>query len=259
MSKVRAKKHLGQHFLKDPNIAQQTSDAFGQDHLFDFCLEIGPGMGILTEALSKRTDLDTHVIDIDAESIQFLSTNNILPDDKIIEGDFLQLDLAKLTNGKPLGIIGNFPYNISTQILFKIYENRELVKEMVGMFQKEVAERVVSPPGSKVYGITSVLLQAFYEVEYLFTIDEHEFDPPPKVKSAVIRLKRNNVQDLGVDPKLFKKIVKAAFNQRRKTLRNALKPYLNEVPDLAQEEIFNLRAEQLSVEDFVGICRKLSN
>lgn len=257
MKKVRAKKHLGQHFLKDPSIAQQTSDAFGQLGNFKLCLEIGPGMGILTEALSKREDLDTHVIDIDAESIQFLSENNIVPSDKIHEGDFLQLNLNEFSDGKPMGIIGNFPYNISTQILFQVYENRDLVMEMVGMFQKEVAERVISPPGSKVYGITSVLLQAFYDAEYLFTIDEEEFDPPPKVKSAVIRLKRNDVKDLGVETKLFKKIVKAAFNQRRKTLRNALKPYLNEIPGLSDDEIFNKRAEQLSVEDFVGICKKL--
>jgi len=254
LGKVRAKKHLGQHFLKDPSIAEQTADAFGVNNNFKFCLEIGPGMGILTEALVKRSDLDVHVIDIDRESIEFLSQNEVLEDEKIIEGDFLQLDLQELSNGQKMGIIGNFPYNISTQILFKLYEHRDHVLELVGMFQKEVAERVVSPPGSKVYGITSVLLQAFFDVEYLFTIDEDEFDPPPKVKSAVIRLKRNQTNELGCDVKLFKKIVKAAFNQRRKTLKNGIKAFTPEGTSFSNPELLSKRPEQLSVADFVQIC-----
>lgn len=257
MKKVRAKKHLGQHFLKDPKIAQLTADAFGQDGTFRYCLEIGPGMGILTEALAQRTDLETHAIDIDTESIDYLKEKGILPSSQIIEGDFLQMNLHELTHEKSMGIIGNFPYNISTQILFKVYESKELVREVVGMFQKEVAERVVSPPGSKVYGITSVLLQAFYTVEYLFTINEEEFDPPPRVKSAIIRLKRNEVKELACDQKLFKQVVKAAFNQRRKTLRNALKSYLNQCPNFQREDLLGQRAEQLSVDDFVSICQSL--
>lgn len=257
MKKVRAKKQLGQHFLKDPSIAAKTVDAFGADQNFKNAIEIGPGMGILAEELMRREDLNSKVIDIDDESIVFLRNNGIVPEQNLIEGDFLKLDLNELFDHEDFGIIGNFPYNISTQILFKTYENKEKVKELVGMFQKEVAERVCSGPGSKVYGITSVLLQAFYDVEYLFTVDEHEFDPPPKVKSAVIRLKRNQTNQLDCDEKEFKKIVKAAFNQRRKTLRNALKPFLKDRQDISGKEIYNLRAEQLSVEDFVGICQDL--
>lgn len=169
------------------------------------------------------------------------------------------MDLKDLFGDETFGIIGNFPYNISTQILFKLYDSRDQALELVGMFQKEVAERVVSPPGSKVYGITSVLLQAYYDVEYLFTVDEHDFDPPPKVKSAVIRLKRNQTKELECDPKKFKQVVKMAFNQRRKTLRNGLKALINQKPEIKSDPIFDQRAEQLSVEDFVRIVKMLSN
>ena len=258
MGKVRAKKQLGQHFLTNLQVAQDIVSAFGTARNFKHTLEIGPGMGVLTEELKKREDLDFKVIDIDGESIEYLEENGILKKEQLILGDFLQLDLKKHYGDEAIGIIGNFPYNISTQILFKLYDHRDQAVELVGMFQKEVAERVVSPPGSKVYGITSVLLQAYYDVEYLFTVDEHDFDPPPKVKSAVIRLKRNRTEKLDCDEKKFKQIVKMAFNQRRKTLRNALKAQINQKPEIKSDPIFDQRAEQLSVEDFVRIVNMLS-
>jgi 16S rRNA (adenine1518-N6/adenine1519-N6)-dimethyltransferase len=198
------------------------------------------------------------VVDIDQESIAYLAENKIVEHSQLIHGDFLKMDLKKIFGDQPFGIIGNFPYNISTQILFQLYDHRGQAMELVGMFQKEVAERVVSPPGSKVYGITSVLLQAFYDVEYLFTVDEHDFDPPPKVKSAVIRLKRNQTKQLDCDEKKFKQIVKMAFNQRRKTLRNGLKALINQKPEIKSDPIFNERAEQLSVEEFVHIVHLLN-
>jgi len=257
LSKVRAKKQLGQHFLTNLQVAQDTVAAFGNDDNFKQTLEIGPGMGVLTEALKQRDDLDFKVIDIDEESIAYLEQHQILPPSQLIQGDFLQMDLHKLFGDQPFGIIGNFPYNISTQILFKLYEYRSQALELVGMFQKEVAERIASPPGSKVYGITSVLLQAYYDIEYLFTVDEGDFDPPPKVKSAVIKLKRNQTKQLECDEKKFKQIVKAAFNQRRKTLRNGLKAQINQKPEIKSDPIFNERAEQLSVQDFVRIVKML--
>lgn len=257
MKKVRAKKHLGQHFLLDQSIAMDTVAAFGKDQNFDYALEIGPGTGVLTQYLKDREDFQLKVIDIDSESIQFLHHEQLIKKEQILEGDFLKLDLSKLFNGNGFGLIGNFPYNISSQILFKVLDFKAQVPEVVGMFQKEVAERVCSKPGSKAYGIISVLLQAYYQTEYLFTIDEHVFDPPPKVKSAVIRLKRNNQKQLGCDEVFFKQIIKMAFNQRRKTLRNSLKPLLND--ELKSKEIFNLRPEQLGVDDFVQLTLLLSN
>lgn len=257
MKKVKAKKQLGQHFLTNLQIAQDTVDAFGRDSNFNRGIEIGPGMGVLTEALKKRTELDFKVVDIDEESITYLKENQIISNSQLIHGDFLKMDLKTIFGDEPFGIIGNFPYNISTQILFKLYDYRDQAVELVGMFQKEVAERVVSPPGSKVYGITSVLLQAFYDVEYLFTVDEHDFDPPPKVKSAVIRLKRNQTKALDCDEKKFKQTVKMAFNQRRKTLRNALKALINQKPEVKSDPIFDERAEQLSVKEFVHIVHLL--
>lgn len=256
MKKVRAKKQLGQHFLTDLNIAQQTVEAFNIDRKFKKCLEVGPGMGVLTTYLLNRKDLDLHIIDIDSESIAYLKQKENLPGDKLIEGDFLKLPLEKLFKGEEFGIIGNFPYNISTQILFKALAHKNQVVEVVGMFQKEVAERIASAEGSKVYGITSVLLQAFFDIEYLFTVDEHVFDPPPKVKSAVIRLRRNHTAQLGCDEKRFTSLVKMAFNQRRKTMRNSLKQIIPE--HLKEKEIFNQRPEQLSVQDFVELTNLLS-
>lgn len=256
MKQVKAKKHLGQHFLTDLGIALDTVDAFGIDGNFTKALEVGPGMGVLTKPLLNRADLEVFVIDIDTESVAFLKEESTLDSEHLIEGDFLKLDLNLLFKGEKFGIIGNFPYNISTQILFKALEYKDQAVEIVGMFQKEVAERIASKEGSKVYGITSVLLQAFFDIEYLFTVDEHVFNPPPKVKSAVIRLKRNNVVSLDCDEKLFKTIIKSAFNQRRKTMRNSLKPLIKD--SIKTQDIFNKRPEQLSVQEFIDLTNLIS-
>ena len=249
---VRAKKYLGQHFLKDEQIAQQIAESL--TGLTPHVLEIGPGMGVLTKYLHANPALDFHAIEIDTESVAYLHDH--YPALHVIEGDFLKLDLQELFS-EPFAVIGNFPYNISSQILFKVYENRNHIPEVVGMFQKEVAERVAAKPGSKTYGILSVLLSAFYDIEYLFTVHEHVFNPPPKVKSAVIRLRRNQVSALACDETLFTKVVKIGFNQRRKTLRNALKQLamdLSAVPD----GLLSQRAEQLTVADFVTITNSVS-
>lgn len=251
MKKVRAKKQLGQHFLTDESIAIDTVEAFNKEGNFKTALEVGAGMGVLTKHLLNRSDLSLTVIDIDTESIEYLKEQEWISNDQLIEGDFLTADLNAIFKGDTFGIIGNFPYNISTQILFKALEYKDQAIEIVGMFQKEVAERIASKEGSKVYGITSVLLQAYFDIEYLFTVEEDVFDPPPKVKSAVIRLKRNEVKQLACNEKLFKSIVKSSFNQRRKTLRNSLKPFLRD--DIRGQEIFNKRPEQLSVQDFVSL------
>lgn len=248
---VRAKKYLGQHFLKDEHIAQQIADSLtgSTPHV----LEIGPGMGVLTKYLYAKPELDFHAIEIDTESVVYLHDH--YPTLHVIEGDFLQLDLSTLFS-EPFAVIGNFPYNISSQILFKVFDNRNHIPEVVGMFQKEVAERVAAKPGSKTYGILSVLLSAFYDIEYLFTVPEYVFNPPPKVKSAVIRLRRNDVTSLECDEKLFTQVVKIGFNQRRKTLRNALRQ-LNKSLDAVPAQLLSLRAEQLSVQDFVTITLSL--
>lgn len=253
MDTVRAKKHLGQHFLKDENIARRIADSLTGE--VKQVLEIGPGMGVLTKYLVDKSELNFCAIEIDTESVAYL--NQHYPHLKVIEGDFLRLDASTLFQDS-FAIIGNFPYNISSQILFKVYESRNMVPEVVGMFQKEVAERVAAKPGSKTYGILSVLLSAFYDIEYLFTVDEHVFNPPPKVKSAVIRLRRNQVSALECDEKLFTTIVKTGFNQRRKTMRNALKP-LGRSLEAIPEELLSKRAEQLSVEDYIIITTQLSN
>ena len=248
---VRAKKYLGQHFLKDENIAAQIADSLTGS--VPHVLEIGPGMGVMTIDLLDKPELDFHAIEIDRESVVYLHSH--YPSLHVIEGDFLQLDLSTLFPN-PFAVIGNFPYNISSQILFRVYDNRNRIPELVGMFQKEVAERVCAAPGSKTYGILSVLLSAFYDIEYLFTVHEHVFNPPPKVKSAVIRMRRNSVANLDCDEQLFTKVVKIGFNQRRKTLRNALKQ-LNLPLDGIDPSLLSLRAEQLSVADFVAITRVL--
>ncbi len=253
---VRAKKHLGQHFLKDLSICQKISDAVNTTQLYNKVLEVGPGMGALTQFLLKRDDLDVHVIEIDTESVDYLQTHYPQLEGKIYSDDFLKLDLTQLMGDEPFAVVGNFPYNISTQILFKVLDYKDQIPEVVGMFQKEVAERIAEKPGSKTYGITSVLLQAFYEIDYLFTVDEHVFNPPPKVKSGVIRLKRNDVKKLDCDEKFFKQIVKQAFNQRRKTLRNSLKSLIPEKIDKT-ESIFSLRPERLSVADFIRLSQLL--
>ncbi len=244
---VRAKKYLGQHFLKDEFIAQRIADSL--TGATPNVLEIGPGMGVLTKYLIPKQELDFKVIEIDTESVKYLHDH--YPTLQVIEGDFLKLDLDALFS-ESFAVIGNFPYNISSQILFKVFEHRNSIPEVVGMFQKEVAERVATGPGSKTYGILSVLLSAFYDIEYLFTVHKNVFNPPPKVKSAVIRLRRNNVTSLECDEKRFVQVVKTAFNQRRKTMRNALKPLSLELSDVP-EELLQKRAEQLSVADFVTI------
>jgi 16S rRNA (adenine1518-N6/adenine1519-N6)-dimethyltransferase len=248
MSKVRAKKSLGQHFLKDMDIAARIAGSLTGEG-YDTVLEIGPGMGVLTGFLLKRNFKDFRVIEIDNESVHYLTTN--FPHlTKIIRGDFLVMDIDSVFQEK-LGVIGNFPYNISTQILFKVLENRDKIVEVTGMLQKEVAERICAGPGSKAYGILSVLLQAFYKTDFLFTVSEDVFTPPPKVKSGVIRIKRNEIKNLGCNEVLFKKVVKGCFNQRRKTLRNSVKA----VFALQSEDfpLFHLRPEQLSVNQFVDL------
>jgi 16S rRNA (adenine1518-N6/adenine1519-N6)-dimethyltransferase len=250
VSRVQPKRNLGQHFLKDEAIASRIAGALTGIG-YRSVLEIGPGMGMLTSHLIRRGFDDFRVIEIDNESVHYLRTN--FPDLKeIIRGDFLTLDVDACFPDK-FAIIGNFPYNISTQIFFKALKHREKVEEIAGMLQKEVAERICSGPGSKAYGILSVLLQAYYKPEYLFTVHEHVFSPPPKVKSGVIRLIRNDVKSLDCDEALFLRVVKACFNQRRKTLRNSVKAAF----DLKREDYpeFGLRPEQLSVEQFVKLTR----
>lgn len=250
---VRPKKHLGQHFLKDLNIARKIVDALPVNS--NFVLEVGPGTGVLTQYLVKEQP-KLMVIDVDTESIEYLKKEFSSLGDKIIEGDFLKLSLSTLAEGK-WSIIGNFPYNISSQIFFKVLEQRHLVTDVVGMLQKEVAQRIASPPGSKEYGILSVLLQAYYDIKLLFSVPPGVFQPPPKVNSAVLSLKRNNVEALPCDEKLFVQVVKTAFQQRRKTLRNALKS-LNLPASLQQHELLDKRAERLKVSDFVFLTNELA-
>lgn len=247
---VRPKKQLGQHFLKDENIAQKIANSLSWEG-YEKALEIGPGMGVLTKYLIQDKK-DISVVEIDTESVEYLK--NHYPDLKIYAEDFLKMEISENFKNQQIGIIGNFPYNISSQIVFKIIENRSLIPEMSGMFQKEVAERICAGKGSKIYGILSVLTQAFYETEYLFTVSENVFNPPPKVKSAVIRMKRFR-EKLPVDEKLFFRIVKAGFNQRRKTLRNALKS-LGFSQNNFDDNLLNLRAEQLTVEQFLELTKK---
>lgn len=251
MTEVKAKKFLGQHFLTDESIARRIVDSLSP--VAHNVLEIGPGMGVLTKYLITRPETNFHVVEIDSESVEYL--RNHFPGLNIIAGDFLKYEVNTLFPDS-FAIIGNFPYNISSQILFKVFENRSSVTEVVGMFQKEVAERVAAGPGSKVYGILSVLLSAFYNIEYLFTVHENVFNPPPKVKSAVIRLTRNNVTALECDENLFVQVVKAGFNQRRKTLRNALRQ-LGLPLEAISEQVLAKRAEQLSVDDFICITKTL--
>jgi 16S rRNA (adenine1518-N6/adenine1519-N6)-dimethyltransferase len=255
MDKVRAKKHLGQHFLKDESIAKNIADALTLNG-YNKVLEIGPGMGVLTKYLLEKP-VETYVIEIDTESVEYLNAHYPKLHGKIISEDFLKYHIAKDFGDDPFAIIGNFPYNISTQIVFRTLELRERIPEFSGMFQKEVAERICEKKGSKTYGILSVLVQAFYEAEYLFTVDEHVFSPPPKVKSGVLRLTRKENYHLPVDDKLFFAVVKMAFNQRRKTLRNSLKTY-NLSDNLKEDTIFDLRPEQLSVEQFIDLTQKIA-
>lgn len=248
---VRAKKHLGQHFLKDLNISQKIAKSITSD--YDLLIEVGPGTGILTNELTR--DDKYLAIEIDKESHAFLLENEILNENQIWLADFLKLDFVQVLKPKTV-IIGNFPYNISSQILFKVYENKSKVIEVVGMFQKEVAERIASKEGSKQYGILSVLLQAFYDIEYLFTVPPSSFNPPPKVESAVIRLKRNNVEKLDCDEEKFKSIVKQSFNHRRKMLRKSLKQYVIS-DEIAENPLMTQRPEQLSCSEFIELTNLL--
>ena len=258
--KVKAKKHLGQHFLRDLDASERIAGLLTGHGGYDTVLEIGPGMGVLTQFILSKTPYHTYVVEIDRESVAYLKTHFPPLNGRIIEGDFLRMNLAEWgrsvtekriavdTGSVPcLAIIGNYPYNISSQILFKALDYRDSVMEIVGMFQKEVAMRIASPPGKKDYGILSVLLQAYYDIEYAFTVPPEAFDPPPKVQSGVIRLKRNAVSQLECDEKRFIQVVKAGFNQRRKTLRNALKPLGIQF----DHPLLDKRAEQLGVADFV--------
>jgi 16S rRNA (adenine1518-N6/adenine1519-N6)-dimethyltransferase len=254
MEKVKAKKHLGQHFLKDESIAQAIADTLSLEGYNDV-LEIGPGMGVLTKYLLDKP-INTYVIEIDTESVAYLDSNYPKLKDKIISKDFLRYDCNEIFEGKQYAIIGNFPYNISTQIVFRTLEFRHQIPEFSGMFQKEVAERICEKKGSKAYGILSVLAQAFYDAEYLFTVDEHVFNPPPKVKSGVLRLRRKEDFSLPCGEKLFFTVVKTAFQQRRKTLRNSLKT-LNLSDNLREDKVLDLRPEQLSVADFIALTQKI--
>jgi len=254
MDKVKAKKHLGQHFLNDESIAKNIADALTLKG-YKNVLEIGPGMGVLTKYLLEKPT-DTYVIEIDTESVTYLDAHYPKLHGKIISKDFLKYNIKEVFNEEPFAIIGNFPYNISTQIVFRTLELRHQIPEFAGMFQKEVAERICSKKGSKVYGILSVLAQAFYDVEYLFTVDEHVFTPPPKVKSGVMRMIRKENYQLPCDEKLLFTVVKTSFNQRRKTMRNSLKS-LNLSDNLREDSIFDLRPEQLSVEQFIELTQKI--
>lgn len=251
---VRAKKHLGQHFLKDQNIAGKIVDSLPVNNCKSV-LEIGPGTGVLTGLLEKKVD-NLWLIEIDVESVEFLKIKYPALESRIIFGDFLKI---KLPDGFPADycVIGNFPYNISSQIFFKVLENRDKIPCVVCMIQKEVAQRIASPHGSKVYGILSVLLQTFYNIEYLFSVSEHVFDPPPRVKSAVIRLTRNQRKKLECSEELFFKVVKTAFNQRRKTLRNSLKSF--ELDRKDDNPVFSKRPEQLSVDELIELTKVIEN
>ncbi len=251
MSIVKAKKSLGQHFLKDQNIARKITESLLP--VTREVLEIGPGMGVLTRYLFAKADFSVKAVDIDRESIAYLHQEIPEQRERIVYGDFLKTDIRDWFSG-PFSVIGNLPYNISSQIFFKIIENRDLIPQVVCMIQKEVAERISASHGSKTYGILSVFLQTFYDIEYLFTVGEKVFDPPPKVKSAVIRLIRNERKSTGCNEKFFFNVVKTGFNQRRKTLRNSIKSLLP--PDF-HSDYLNLRPEQLSVNDFITLCGEI--
>jgi len=295
MTEVRAKKALGQHFLTDQKVARAIVDALeafpaiapgeaktaagdrpcsellqkgGPEEVCSPVLEVGPGMGVLTQYLLERKDIDLKLIEIDSESVEYLLTHFAGMQGRLMEGDFLTLKLEKLFPGQ-FAIIGNFPYNISSQIFFKVLDYKDQIPQVVGMVQKEVAERIAEKPGSKTYGILSVLLQAWYDIEYLFTVGSGCFAPPPKVESAVIRLKRNGRESLGCDEALFKTVVKTAFGQRRKMMRNPLKPLAaakaaregwseEQLADFLAQDVFTLRPERLSVEDFVALTNLLA-
>lgn len=254
MDKVKAKKHLGQHFLKDESIAKDIADTLSLKG-YDDVLEIGPGMGVLTKYVLDKP-INTYVIEIDTESVDYLNAHYPKLHGKIISKDFLKYNINEVFENKQFAIIGNFPYNISSQIVFRVLDLKEQIPEFSGMFQKEVAERICEKKGSKTYGILSVLAQAFYDTEYLFTVSEHVFNPPPKVKSGVMRMRRKENFSLPCGEKLFFTVVKTAFQQRRKTLRNSLKT-LNLSDNLREDSIFDLRPEQLDVTQFIELTQKI--
>lgn len=256
MQKVKPKKALGQHFLTDLSVAARIASTLDSYKGMPV-LEIGPGMGVLTRFLLDGGH-DVKVVEIDSESVAYLDEEFPELKGRIIEGDFLKMDLSELMGGKPFCVIGNYPYNISSQIFFKVLDYKDLIPCCSGMLQKEVAERLAASPGSKVYGILSVLLQAWYDVEYLFTVDEHVFNPPPKVKSGVIRCTRNDVTDLGCDERLFKTIVKTTFGQRRKTLRNSIRGLLPPGAVLGDDPVWGQRPEQLSVAQFIELTNRVA-
>ncbi len=257
MKTVKPKKFLGQHFLKDLLIANRIADTVDTMPNIPI-LEVGPGMGVLTQFLLKKGRA-LKVVELDDESVQYLRSNYPNLEDNIIEDDFLKMHLENTFEGEPFVLTGNYPYNISSQIFFKMLEYKELIPCCTGMIQREVAQRIASEPGHKAYGILSVLIQAWYDVEYLFTVDENVFSPPPKVKSAVIRMTRNQKSSLGCNEKLFKQVIKTTFNQRRKTLRNSIKPILGNDCKLTENEFFNKRPEQLSVEQFIDLTNEVDN
>lgn len=253
---VKPKKSLGQHFLTDLSIAEAIADTLASYKGMPV-LEVGPGMGVLTRFLLDKGH-DLTVVELDPESVEYLQEHFPELRDRIVAKDFLKLDLAQLYEG-PFCVIGNYPYNISSQIFFKILDYKDRIPCCSGMIQKEVAERMAAPPGSKTYGILSVLLQAWYDIEYLFTVPEHVFNPPPKVKSAVIRMTRNQVEQLGCNERLFKQIVKTAFNQRRKTMRNSLRSLVGKECEVLSNPIFDERPERLSVERFIALTNLLES
>lgn len=255
MGLVKPKKFLGQHFLKDLSIAKDIADTVDECPGLPI-LEVGPGMGVLTQFLMEK-GREVKVVELDFESVAYLRENFPALEGNIIEDDFLKLKLEKLFDGRPFVLTGNYPYNISSQIFFKMLDYKDLIPCCTGMIQKEVAERIAAGPGSKTYGIQSILIQAWYKVEYLFTVHEHVFNPPPKVKSAVIRMTRNETKELGCNERLFKLIVKTTFNQRRKTLRNSISSILEKGNPLSNDPVFNKRPEQLSVQEFIELTNRV--
>lgn len=253
MHQVKAKKYLGQHFLKDMGVARQIAESLTLDGP-TAVLEIGPGMGVLTQFLLQNPLIDLTAVELDSESVVYLHEH--YPDLKVIEADFLKMDLKSVFSDK-FCIIGNFPYNISSQIFFKMLDNKDSIPCLAGMIQKEVAERIAAPAGSKTYGILSVLMQAYYKIEYLFTVNATVFDPPPKVQSAVIRFTRNEVSQIDCNEQLFKTVVKTAFNQRRKTLRNSLKPIVESGHPMYADPLFDLRPERLDVAAFIDLTKRV--
>jgi 16S rRNA (adenine1518-N6/adenine1519-N6)-dimethyltransferase len=253
MHQVKAKKYLGQHFLKDMGVARQIAESLTLDGP-TAVLEIGPGMGVLTQFLLQNPLIDLTAVELDSESVVYLHEH--YPDLKVIEADFLKMDLKSHFSDK-FCIIGNFPYNISSQIFFKMLDNKDSIPCLAGMIQKEVAERIAAPAGSKTYGILSVLMQAYYKIEYLFTVNATVFDPPPKVQSAVIRFTRNEVSQIDCNEQLFKTVVKTAFNQRRKTLRNSLKPIVESGHPMYADPLFDLRPERLDVAAFIDLTKRV--